>query len=587
MDFAQEVKAAADIVSVVGGHVRLRRQGGNRFIGLCPFHSEKTPSFSVHAGLQIFKCFGCGKSGDVFSFLMETQGLSFFEALKALADQQGREMPRSGKTPGADAAARKRDALHRIHEIAQTFYLAQLRAKAGEPALRYLRDRGLGGSEIEEFGLGYAPPGNALLGHLRGRGFKRGEVMESGLVGESEQDRSTYDRFRDRLMFPIHSDAGKLIGYGGRARDRDRQPKYLNSPETPIYRKNSVLFNLHRARAAMRKRNLAVLVEGYMDVIGVWRAGVRNAVATCGTALTDRQIGLIRRHCDTVVVNFDADRAGQAAAERSVELLLRDGMNVRVLELPGGMDPDEYCKARGGEAYARQLEGAPRYFLWLLDRSRSQFDLHSSEGRATAFERLLQSVLLLPDEIQRAATVAELAEHIGLETSVALNRLRQRTNQRQSSRDEPRPVADGLSPSERLLVVLLTSDAGARSELLAATAEVAARGLPSHRILAAVQAAAEAGEPFQYAAVEGRLDGPDRERLARLVFDKDRPAPTVEEGREALAALRLQVAGERHLELRRLIAAAERSSDMAELQRLLEQKTALERELRLAGGSGT
>ncbi len=587
MDFAQEVKAAADIVTVVGSHVRLRRQSGNRYLGLCPFHSEKTPSFSVHAGLQIFKCFGCGKSGDVFSFLMEIQGLTFFEALKALADQQGKEMPRTGKGPGADAAARKRDALHEIHEIAQEFYAGQLRSKNGSQTMRYLRERGVRSEEIEKFGLGYAPFRNALLGHLKGRGFKRSDVLDSGLVGKSEKDGSVYDRFRDRLMFPIHSDSGRLIGYGGRQRQADKGPKYLNSPETPIYRKNSVLFNLHRARTAMRQRSEAVLVEGYMDVIGVWRAGIRNAVATCGTALTSQQISLMRRHCDTVVVNFDSDSAGQAAAERSVELLLREGMNVRVLELPGGMDPDEFCKARGGEAYLEQLERAPRYFHWLLDRSRTQFDLGTSEGRTAAFDRLLQSVLLLPDEIQRATTITELADHIGLQQSVALNRLRQSTNQSDRSHaPAPRP-ADSLSPGERLLVVLLVQDSEARAELLDAAFEVADHGLPCRNILAAMRAAGQAGGGFDYAAVEGRLDEQDRERLSQLVFDKDRPVHSIEAGREALEALRRQVHESRYREVLRKIGGAEHSGDEAGLVNLLKQKAELERALGLSGGRGS
>ena len=581
MDFAQEVKAAADIVSVVGTHVRLKRQGGSRYVGLCPFHTEKTPSFSVHGGLQIFKCFGCGKSGDVFSFLMEIQGLSFFEALKALADQQGKEMPRRGGGPRADAAARKRDALLQIHEVAQGFYSAQLKSPRGADAMRYVRRRGMGAKELKEFGIGYAPAGNALLGQLRGRGFKRSDVLESGLVGRSDKDRSLYDRFRDRLMFPIHSDAGRLIAYGGRVRQPEKQPKYLNSPETPIYRKNSILFNYHRARIPMRQENMTVLVEGYMDVIGVWSAGIRNAVATCGTALTAQQIGMIRRHCDTVVINFDSDQAGQAAAERAVELLLRDGMNVRVLELPGGMDPDEYCKSEGGEAYRRLLTDAPRYFLWMLDRSRTQFDLSVSEGRTAAFERLLQSVLLLPSEIQRVTTVAELADHIGLQQSVALNRLRQGTNQRERSRHPTPEAGDGLSPGERLLVVLLVKSAEARDELLDEAARITASGLPSRHIIAAMGATREVGGEFQYSAVEGRLEDSDRERLARLLFDRDRPAPTIDEGREALDALRRQVTEGRYRDVRRQITAAERSGEQKALIELLKEKVALERELGL------
>ena len=584
MDFAQEVKAAADIVTVVGQHVRLRRQGSNRFVGLCPFHSEKTPSFSVHRGLQIYKCFGCGKSGDVFTFLMEIQGLTFFEALKNLAELQGREVPRRGKQPEADAKARKREALLHIHELAQRFFVRQLRSRRGREALRYLKDRGIGDSEISEFGLGYAPARNALIGYLKNRGLKRGEVRDSGLVGESEKDRSVYDRFRDRLMFPIHSDSGKIIAYGGRIRRPGKQPKYMNSPETAIYRKHVVLYNLHRARTPIRQSNLAVLVEGYMDVIGVWRAGIRNAVATCGTALTARQIGVLRRHCETVVVNFDSDKAGQAAAERSVELLLREGMNVRVLELPDGMDPDEFCEAHGGKAYREQLEGAPRYFHWLLDRSRTQFDLSTAEGRTAAFERLLRMVALLPDEVQRATTVTELAEHIGLEQAVALNRLRLATRARDRAKESPSSLhVEGLSHGERLLIVLLANNDEARSELLEKSHAVAKRGLPSHSIFSAMRAVQQTGDPFQYAAVEGRLESVDRERLARLVFDKDRPVPGIQEGREALAALRRQLIKERYHQVRRRIALAERSGDSERLAALLGRRMKLERELGLAG----
>ena len=579
MDFAQEVKAAADIVSVVGANVRLKRQSGDRYVGLCPFHTEKTPSFSVHGRLQIYKCFGCGKSGDVFNFLMELQGLSFIEALKLLAEQQGKELPRKGGSPAADAAARKREGLLQVHDLAQRFFVEQLKSNVGSKAMRYLRQRGLGSEEIGEFGLGYAPGGDALMSYLRSKRLKRSHVLESGLVGQSDQDDSVYPRFRDRLMFPIHSDGGSLIGYGGRSRLADRQPKYLNSPETPIYHKNAVLYNIHRARTAMRQSNQVVLVEGYMDVIGVWRAGIGNAVAACGTALTSKQISLLRRHCDTVVVNFDSDSAGQTAAERSVEMLLRDGMNVRVLELPGGLDPDEYCREHGGESYRQQLDNAPAYFYWLLDRSRTLFDLSTSDGRTKAFERLLGSVVLLPDEVQQATTVTDLAQHIGLPQSLALARLRSAAKPSKRTDETPVAQADGLSPSERLLVVLLVSDESARQQFLEPACKIAERGLPSRQILSALNAVANAGGPFRYEAVEGRLDGADRDRLARLVFERDRPMPTAADGEDLLAALNRQAMEEQYQDLLRRIGRAD-SAD--ELPGLLDQKLQLERELGLA-----
>lgn len=582
MDFAQQVKAATDIVAVVEGHVRLKRQGASRHIGLCPFHSEKTPSFSVHAGLQIYKCFGCGKSGDVFNFLMELQGLSFFEALQHLAEQAGIEMPRTAKWPGADADARRREALLYIHEIAQKFFLQQLRAASGAAALRYLQGRGLSGDDLAEFGIGYAPPGNALVRHLKSCNLKRGEVRDSGLIGEAQDKPDPYDRFRDRITIPIHADSGKLIAFGGRGRHADQQPKYLNSPETPLYSKNSVLYNLHRARRAMRQQNLVVLVEGYMDVMGVWRAGIRNAVATCGTALTPQQVRLIRRHCDTVVVNFDSDPAGQAAAERSVDLLLREGLNVRVLELPGGMDPDEYCRAEGGEAYVAQLKSAPRFFLWLLDRSRRSYDLGTAEGRTAAFESLLKFAVLLPDQIQRATTVTELADHIGLQQSVALDRLRLATNQPSRSAGPSVRPPDALSPGERLLLLLLVSSEEARTQLLDEACRVAEQGLPSRAILHALRAAADSGGPFQYTALEGRLEAADRERLARLVHDRDRPVPQICEGEAALRALRRKLLQESYRNVRRRIAAGSRAGKgLAELKGLLDRKMELERELGL------
>jgi DNA primase len=248
MDFAQQVKSSVNIVGVIGEYVRLKKQGAQRYVGLCPFHSEKSPSFSVHEGMQIYKCFGCAKGGDVFNFLMEMQGLNFFEALKTLAEQHGIPMPQRSSGDFSDAESRQRALLYRIHEVAQDFFQKQLRGADGAAARAYLEKRGMPPETQERFGLGYAPgSGNRLLRLLEAEGFPADQLEPSGLVGKSEEGRR-YDRFRDRLMFPIHNESGKVIAFGGRALQADAQAKYLNSPETPIYKKSLVLYNLHRAK---------------------------------------------------------------------------------------------------------------------------------------------------------------------------------------------------------------------------------------------------------------------------------------------------------------------------------------------------
>ncbi len=583
MDFARQVKGSVDIVDTIGEFVRLKKQGAQRFVGLCPFHTEKTPSFSVHAGLQIYKCFGCGQSGDVFNFLMELQGLTFYEALKTLADRQGIRMPQ--RSAGSDADSTLRDTLLRMHETAQSFFRERLLSNAGARAREYLRSRGLSQEAAAQFGIGYAPGGNALLNLLRKQGFQAEALEASGLIGKAEDRPDRYDRFRERLIFPIHNETGRVIGFGGRAMQAERRPKYLNSPETAIYKKNTVLYNLGRARAAMRQENRAVLVEGYMDVIGVWKAGVANAVATCGTALTQQQVRAMRRHVDTVTVNFDSDQAGQNAAERSIELLLREGVNVRMLELPDGKDPDDFCAAHGGEAYKKRLEQAPRHFIWLTDRTRRKFDTATSEGRVAAFEHMLPTINLLPDDIRRAAAASELADRLGIARSLVLERLRRsgdRRDRTSPSVDDP----DGFSAAERLLLHLFSGSAEARSALLSdALALASENGMPSREALAAIAAVHEDEGEFQYSAVEGRLAERDRARLAKLVFDKDRSPASLDEGKGALEALRRQSWERRYRAVRNAISEAEQSGDRAAALALLRDKIDLERKLGMSAAA--
>ena len=580
MDFAQHVKSSVDIVRVVGEYVRLRKQGTNRHVGLCPFHTEKTPSFSVHEVLQIYKCFGCGKGGDVFNFLMELQGLTFYEALKALAEQHGIPLPRPQGGDLADPDSRRRAALYRIHEVAASFFRERLQAAEGSRARDYLLRRGIDEETASRFDLGFAPTqGQAFLRTLEREGISRDDGEASGLILKRQDGTGFYDRFRERLTFPIAGESGRIIAFGGRRLRDDQQPKYLNSPETPIYTKSAVLYNLHRAKKGMREQNRAVLVEGYTDVIGLARAGISAVVASCGTSLTPRHVKTLRRQVDRVVVNFDPDQAGQNATERSIQLLLQEGLQVRVLTLPEGLDPDEFCERHGADRYRELLDKAPDYFLWLADRARSRFDVRSPDGRVAAFRLLVPSINLLPDKIQRAALTNELADHLGVDRGLVLEQLRRAAVDRRT----PPPISSApgdASPGEKLLLRLMTESEEARKEMLSDVAAIAVReGLPTAAILEAVVAVNSSGERFQYAAVEGRLDEKGREFLSRIIFETDSQPCSLDDGRQAYAALRKMGWEREYRSLRRRIAQAEKSGDRRAAIELLRTKTELERRL--------
>src|SRR5438552_9958641 len=317
MDFLEQVKSSVDIIKVVGDYgVRLKKAGASpSYKGLCPFHNEKTPSFTVHSTHQFYKCFGCDAKGDVLKFVMEIERVSFFEALKILAERNGIPIPKRAEY--SDPDSKLRSALIDMHEIAARLFQSNLTAAQGAEARAYLAKRGLGDEQIEEFGLGFSDNSwEQLYRRLEQERFPPDQLERSGLVGRRQESGGFYDRFRGRLMFPIHNEAGKVIGFGGRALKPDDEPKYLNSSETEIYKKAFVLYNLHRAKDAIRKLDKGVLVEGYMDVIGVYSAGVKNVVASCGTALTNTQVRAVKRFSDKIIVNFDPDTAGSNAAER-------------------------------------------------------------------------------------------------------------------------------------------------------------------------------------------------------------------------------------------------------------------------------
>ncbi len=575
MDFAQHVKTQVDIVRVVGDYVRLRKQGSQRWVGLCPFHNEKTPSFSVHEGHQFFKCFGCGKGGDVFHFLMELEGLSFFEALKSLAEQHGIPMPKRGAEALADEQTKLRAALYAQHEIAQRFFRQQLQSPEGRAAREYLARRGLPPEAIEEFGLGYAPAGSRLDRVLENEGFSPEQLEAGGLLARSQDGGGYYDRFRNRLMFPIANESGKLIAFAGRALEDEQTPKYLNSPESPIYKKSHVLYNLHRARPELRKRERAVLVEGYMDVIGVWRAGVKEVVASCGTALTPEQVRMLGRHARLVAVNFDPDAAGRAAAERSILLLLDEGLHVRVVSLPEGQDPDEFCQAQGGAAYEAVLAAAPNYYFWLADRARQQYDTSSAEGRVAAFQAVMPAINRLSNKLERVMLVNDVADRLGVEPGLVLENFRRAAAERR----DPGPAVQAgprLKPVERVLLRLLLENPEARAELLGPVCRSEAlSGLTSAGVFRALAALEAAGERFDVTSLDARLGEGDRKLLAEVLFDPAAP-PGLDEGRKALESLEAAARQAQLKSLHKQIQEAQKCGNLEEALRLLRLKQDLE-----------
>jgi DNA primase len=576
MDFAAQVKGSVDIAGVIGEHVRLRRSGPHRYMGLCPFHQEKTPSFTVNVTHQFYKCFSCGVAGDVFNFVMEIEGISFYEALKSLAERHGIPVPK--RSQYADDDSKLRGSLMAMHEIAQENFRANLNGAAGETARAYLAKRGLARETIEQFGLGYSDrSGKALLRLLEQRGFSAAQVEQSGLVGRRE-DGSMYDRFRNRLMFPIHDGSGKIIAYGGRALAADDNPKYLNSPGTPIYEKSRVLYNLHRAKEGMRKEDRAILVEGYMDAIGVSSAGFGAVVASCGTALTSQQVKLIKQHTARIVVNFDPDTAGANAAEKSINLLLDETMQVRILELDGDLDPDEYCKQRGADAYRERLDGAKGYFYWLADRARAKYDVRTSEGQVSVLKFLMPAVQRISDQMERMVIAGDLASYLGVDRGVVLDSFKKAVAERKESRLEQVPPA--LRHDERILINALLT----RPELAAeALPELRTMGciatFPSRRILQAIFALDAAGAALNFEAVHARLEGEDQNTLAHAALIEDTDV-SEEEIAAALASMRRSEGEHRRGELKRQVKEFERAGKWDDALRLMTELQTMERESR-------
>ncbi len=632
-DFAYTVKQQADIVRVIGEYVKLRKAGAN-YIGLCPFHGENTPSFSVHATRQFFHCFGCSASGDVFTFIQKLENITFPEAVRAVAQKFGIAVPQiSFSSPAEAREAKLRTVLLEIQERACVFFQECLKRPEGGRAREYLAGRGLDDATIREFCIGFAPDSGFLLkDRLRGE-YSEEVLRESGLFSWKQEDsrqpsvvsdqpneaasgdpappeapsqkpeaalQAMYSKFRNRVMFPIASEAGRVIAFTGRTLSSDEKagPKYLNSPETGIYSKSKVLFNLSHAKEAIRKLDYAILVEGQMDCISVFAAGFHNVIASSGTAFTELQAKLLGRFSKNVVVNFDPDTAGAKATERTLGLLTEEDFQIKVLTLEAGFDPDLYVRRKGKDAYAEALRNSQRYFDYLIERARTQFPLRNADGKVKAVNYLLPHIQRVPSRIVRDELSHEIAQKLGIDSAVLRQELKHAVTKRSTAALKV-PAENQATDAEKILIRALASATEiitseertssregadeefdpARQAQFALHSERLHEGLATESLIEVLLSA----PPDSTNILELEMPDTDRSQLAAILMkeEEDLTAERIEGAVRALRRIQLR----RQLEQIQNELQGLRSEQPERMQTLLQEKVRLKLALRSPGMS--
>jgi DNA primase len=633
-DFKEQLRAQADIVRIVGEYVQLRKSGAQNFQGLCPFHKEKSPSFSVHVGKQFYHCFGCGESGDVFKFIQKLENVTFGESIRFIAQKLGVPMPKvEYDSPEEARQAALRGRLIDINERACAWFQEQLRRPEGANAREYLAGRGLTPEIIAKFRIGFAPESGFLLRDaVRGQ-FDEEVMKESGLfswkdsaqpsalssqpenaVGggsdssalaaqDPRNDKSKinlYAKFRNRVMFPIMSEQGRVIAFTGRTLSTDEKsgPKYLNSPETALYVKSRVLFNLDKAKEAIRQLGYTILVEGQMDCISVYASGYHNVIASSGTAFTDLQARLLGRFTHQIVVNFDPDTAGATATERTLGLLVEEDFEIKVLSLEPGFDPDLFIRKKGKPAYDAALRAAPRYFPYLIERAQMKFPVRTPEGKVKAVNFLLPHIQRVPSRIARDELANEISQKLGIDHAVLRQELKHAATNR-GTKSVSAPLAMSVTDAERILIRALASAGD-----LAATARGSSRDGadvefdPSRQARFALEQ-----EPLHHGQGTESLintllafeeidpatipvSEPERKILVEcLMYEHEALTPELLEG--AVAALRRRYLERQQRELRGRIADAEKKGDTQALDGLLREKLNLDQALKRGRDGGS
>lgn len=575
-ELIEEVRMKNDIVDVISGYVRLQKKGSSYF-GLCPFHNEKSPSFSVSRGKQMYYCFGCGAGGNVFTFLMEYENFSFIEAVKFLADRAGVELPEMEYSKEAKEKAGLRATLLEINKVAAQYFYVQLKTEQGKTAYTYLTNRELSDDTIKAFGLGYSNKySNDLFQYLRKKGYSEDLIRQAGLINTDEKN-GVYDKFWNRVMFPIMDVNNRVIGFGGRVMG-DGKPKYLNSPETAIFDKSRNLYGLNRARTS--RKPYLLICEGYMDVISLHQAGFTNAVASLGTALTTGHASLIKRYVQEVYLTYDSDEAGTKAALRAVPILKEAGISAKVIRMDPYKDPDEFIKNLGADEFEKRIGSARNGFLFSLEILAKNYDMESPEGKTAFFKETAKRLMGFEDELERNNYIEAVAKSYRvseeslqkLVTKTAISEGMAKPAARPKQAGGGKPKEDGILVSQKILLTWMIEDVKLFGTIKRYISPEDFTEELYRTVADLLYEQYEAGE-LNPAKILNYFTAEEEHREAASLFHtKIRELSTREEQEQALKETILRVKGHSidyrtmHLD----------PTDMAGLQRLMEEKRKLD-----------
>jgi DNA primase len=572
MEIVDQIRQAANIVDIASQYTTLRRRG-RRHVGLCPFHSEKDPSFTVDDEKQLFHCFGCGMGGDIFTLIMEKENLSFPEALRYLAEKYNIPLPQKRQLSAQQQKLEEK--IHQINQSTLAFFKKNLfNTQEGKRALDYLKKRYISEEIIQELKIGYALESwDSLLSFFRRKNISPQDLEKAGLALPRQKREGYYDRFRGRIIFPIFNLTGKVVAFGGRT-VLDAEPKYLNSPDTPVFSKGKLLYGLNFCREAIREKREVILVEGYTDFISLYKSGIRNIAASLGTSLTSGQVIQAARFADRIVIGFDADSAGKKATSRAISLCFENGVEIKVLNLPPKTDPDSFIHRKGVQAFQALVENSTPGLRFLIDFHLQQGNRGSPEEKSKLVKSVLEEIEKIPDRIVRSEYLKKTSEYIDVEEDV-LRSVSRRKIAKEESKERKL-----LYPAEKRLLQILMADKLIAPYVYSEMEEEDFRDLHSEPIFRTLVRSIKNGKDLNFHEIKEKIDPPLLSYLSEILMEREQTS-TLEEALDCLYTLRKLSLEKRSKELKAEIARLEKQGEKEKLRSLLSQRLDLAKQILL------